>query len=94
MPLEQCQAFITGFREAMVRGLAAEESDLKMLPSFVTALPTGKERGMGCATAERLASLHGVCDDKSVWVDRYSIWAGFGRHELPRAEGRVCRRGW
>eukprot|EP00802_Teleaulax_amphioxeia_P008016 Tamp_08024.p1 GENE.Tamp_08024~~Tamp_08024.p1 ORF type:complete len:459 (+),score=112.67 Tamp_08024:135-1379(+) len=29
----------------MARGLAGEESDLKMLPSFVTELPTGKEAG-------------------------------------------------
>ena len=27
-------------------GLAAQESDLKMLPSFVTVLPTGKEAGV------------------------------------------------
>jgi hexokinase len=45
MPLEDCKALIAGFQVAMARGLAGQESDLKMLPSFVTELPTGKEAG-------------------------------------------------
>jgi len=45
VPLEDCRALMTGFQAAMTRGLAGEESDLKMLPSFVTELPTGKEAG-------------------------------------------------
>ena len=45
MPLEDCKALMACFQAAMVRGLAGEESDLKMLPSFVTELPTGKEAG-------------------------------------------------
>ena len=45
LSLEGCKALMEGFRGAMTRGLAAQESDLKMLPSFVTVLPTGKEAG-------------------------------------------------
>ena len=45
MPREKCEALKAGFRASMERGLAGEESDLKMLPSFVTALPTGAEAG-------------------------------------------------
>ena len=45
VPLEDCEALMAGFQAAMAHGLAGEESDLKMLPSFVTELPTGKEAG-------------------------------------------------
>ncbi len=45
MSTERCRALADGLKEKMVLGLAGGESDLKMLPTFVTSLPSGKESG-------------------------------------------------
>ena len=40
-PLEKMKALSTYMRKQMTEGLCGRESDLKMLPSFVTSLATG-----------------------------------------------------
>ena len=45
MGKDRCRVLAEAVKEKMVLGLAGEESDLKMLPTFVTRLPTGEERG-------------------------------------------------
>lgn len=41
-PVEKMVAFSTYMREQMEAGLIGAESDLKMVPSFVSSLATGK----------------------------------------------------
>ena len=48
LPIEACEALCAGIQAAMVHGLSTgpgQESDLKMLPSFVTNFPKGGEQG-------------------------------------------------
>lgn len=48
LPIEACEALCAGIQAAMVQGLSTgpgQESDLKMLPSFVTNFPKGGEQG-------------------------------------------------
>mmetsp|Transcript_33890 Transcript_33890/g.80738 ORF Transcript_33890/g.80738 Transcript_33890/m.80738 type:complete len:447 (-) Transcript_33890:139-1479(-) len=45
MTKERCRALADALKEKMVLGLAGGESDLKMLPTYVTSFPTGKESG-------------------------------------------------
>jgi len=45
MPKERCRVLADGIKQAMALGLKGEDSDLQMLPSFVTGLPTGEECG-------------------------------------------------
>eukprot|EP01138_Halocafeteria_seosinensis_P002329 gb/GECG01002386.1/.p1 GENE.gb/GECG01002386.1/~~gb/GECG01002386.1/.p1 ORF type:complete len:1013 (+),score=120.11 gb/GECG01002386.1/:1-3039(+) len=42
---DRLKTLMNDFLEEMDRGLAGEESSLKMIPSFVTEMPTGKETG-------------------------------------------------
>lgn len=41
-PLEKMKALSAYMKTQMAEGLCGRESDLKMLPSFVTSLATGK----------------------------------------------------
>ena len=41
-----CENVIKGMVEEATRGLAGEDSTLQMLPTFVTGLPTGEEKGV------------------------------------------------
>ena len=48
LPIEACEALCAGIQAAMVHGLSTgpgQESDLKMLPAFVTNFPKGGEQG-------------------------------------------------
>ena len=69
------------------RGLAGEDSTLKMLPTYVTDLPTGKETGVWRACAYLLASYNVLCVCVCMCVSRHLLRTGFWWHQSPRVEG-------